>query len=84
MKIYCKNTESFFDADPGVTFQELFNQVDIKLKGNPLCVNLNGKLTRMDARVYENSDVEFMDGSSDFGIRVYSFGLVFVLSKAVS
>ena len=50
MKIYCKNTESFFDADPGVTFQELFNQVDIV--GNPLC-KFNGKLTRICA-VYEN------------------------------
>ena len=44
----------------------------------------NGKLCNLSERIYDNADVEFLDGTNTFGARVYTLGLVFVLSKAVS
>lgn len=84
MEIYCKNngkTESF---NPGVTFTEIFSAMDISLRSCPMCVYANGIVKDMEAKVYEDCDVEFLDATTSTGARSCLLGLVFVLYKAVS
>jgi uridine kinase len=84
MEIYCKNngkTESF---NPGITFTEIFSAMDISLRSCPMCVYANGIVKDMEAKVYEDCDVEFLDATTSTGARSCLLGLVFVLYKAVS
>ena len=84
MEIYCKNngkTESF---NPGITFTEIFSAMDINLRSCPMCVYANGIVKDMEAKVYENCDVEFLDATTSTGARSCLLGLVFVLYKAIS
>ncbi len=84
MEIYCKNngkTESF---NPGITFTEIFSAMDINLRGCPMCVYANGIVKDMEAKVYEDCDVEFLDATTSTGARSCLLGLVFVLYKAIS
>ena len=83
MDIYIKNLGQTVGAEPGITFQELFGKLEISLKSCPLCALANGKLCNLSDRIYDNADVEYLDATDSFGARVYTLGLVFVLSKAV-
>ena len=83
MDIYIKNLAQTIGAEPGITFQELFGKLEISLKSCPLCALANGKLCNLSDRIYDNADVEYLDATDSFGARVYTLGLVFVLSKAV-
>ena len=84
MEIYCINNKKTESFNPGVSFSEIFVTFGLTLKSSPVCVTANGRLTDMEARVYEDCDVEFMDATSSLGARSYSQGLVFVLAKAVA
>ena len=84
MEIYCINNKKTESFNPGVSFSEIFTTLGVTLKSSPVCVTANGRLIDMEARVYEDCDVEFMDATSSLGARSYSQGLVFVLAKAVA
>lgn len=84
MEIYCINNKKTESFNPGVSFSEIFVTFGLTLKSSPVCVTANGRLTDMEARVYEDCDVEFLDATSSLGARSYSQGLVFVLAKAVA
>ena len=84
MEIYCINNKKTESFNPGVSFSEIFVKFGLTLKSSPVCVTANGRLTDMEARVYEDCDVEFLDATSSLGARSYSQGLVFVLAKAVA
>ena len=49
-----------------------------------MCVYANGIVKDMEAKVYENCDVEFLDATTSTGARSCLLGLVFVLYKAIS
>ena len=49
-----------------------------------MCVYANGIVKDMEAKVYEDCDVEFLDATTSTGARSCLLGLVFVLYKAVS
>ena len=84
MEIYCINNKKTESFNPGVTYTEIFEALGVTLKSSPVCVTANGRLTDMEAKVYEDCDVEFLDATSSIGARSYSQGLVFVLAKAVA
>ena len=84
MEIYCINNKKTDSFNPGVTYTEVFNALGVTLKSSPVCVISNGRLTDMNAQVYWECDVEFLDATSSIGARSYSQGLVFVLAKAVA
>ena len=84
MEIFCINNKKTQSFNPGVTYTDVFARLDVRLKSSPVCVTANGRLTDMEAKVYEDCDVEFLDATSSIGARSYSQGLVFVLAKAVA
>ena len=84
MEIYCINNRKTESFEPGITFAQVFERFGITLKSSPMCVCANGKVMDLDAKVYEECDVEFLDATTSIGARSYLLGLVFVLYKAVS
>ena len=84
MEIYCINNKKTESFNPGSTYSEMFDKFRPKLKSCPVCTTVNGKVTDMDSKCYEDCDVEFLDVTTSIGARSYSQGLVFVLAKAVS
>ncbi|MBQ1751843.1 MAG: nucleoside kinase, partial [Paludibacteraceae bacterium] len=84
MEIYCINNKKTESFEPGISFSEVFKRFDLTLKGAPMCVCANGKITDLDSKVYEACDVEFLDATTSLGARSYLLGLVFVLYKAVT
>ena len=84
MEIYCINNNKSDSFNPGVTFIEVFKAMGVSLKSCPICVTANGKVMDLQAKVYEDCDVEYLDVTTSIGARSYSQGLVFVLAKAVS
>ena len=67
MEIYCINNRKTESFDPGIPFTEVFNRMEITLKGAPMCVCANGKVIDMESKVYENCDVEFLDATTSLG-----------------
>lgn len=84
MEILCKNNNKSLSCNPGTPFSEIFKISGAQLSGTPLCVSSNGRIFGMDARIFEAADIEFLDQTTNIGARVYSMGLVFILSKAVA
>ena len=84
MEIYCINNKKTESFNPGVTFTQIFNTLKITLRGCPMCVYANGKVMDMEAKVYEDCDVEFLDATTSTGARSCLLGLVFVLYKAIT
>ena len=84
MEIYCINNKKTESFNPGSTYSEMFDKFRPELKSCPVCTTVNGKVTDMDSKCYEDCDVEFLDVTTSIGARSYSQGLVFVLAKAVS
>lgn len=84
MEIYCINNKKTESFEPGISFAEIFDRLEVTLKGAPMCVCANGKVKDMASKVYEDCDVEFLDATTSMGARSYLLGLVFVLYKAVS
>ena len=78
MEIYCINNKKTESFNPGVTFTQIFNTLKITLRGCPMCVYANGKVMDMEAKVYEDCDVEFLDATTSTGARSCLLGLVFV------
>lgn len=83
MKVYCINNQRRESFEPGVDYTQVFNRMEVELKAAPICVISNGKVMEMNAKVYEECDVEFLDVTGNIGARCYSQGLTFVLAKAV-
>ena len=84
MEIYCKNIGKTASFNPGVSFTEIFSTLGISLRSCPMCVCVNGRITDMVDKVYEDCDVEFLDATTSPGARSCLLGLVFVLYKAVT
>ena len=84
MEIYCKNNGKTGSFNPGVTFSEIYSELGISLKGCPMCVCVNGIVTNLHDKAYEDCDIEFLDATTSLGARSCLLGLVFVLYKAVT
>lgn len=82
--IRCKNNGTTGQFTPGTSLQEIF---DVLLPDSPygaVSARVNNKVEGLSFKVYNHKDVEFLDITSDSGMRTYVRTLFFVLSKAVS
>ena len=84
VQIRCKNTNKTITVPIGTPLSDIYTQSGTQMAYPPLCAKVNNKLRGMQFVVYRNKDVEFLDITSQHGIRTYTRTLFFVLSKAVS
>jgi len=83
IRIYCKNTNCHYDVERGKTLLELYHDIKFELPFPVVAAQVNHKLEDLNFFVYRPKNIEFLDASSDAGMRVYVRTLIMVLSCAV-
>lgn len=84
VRIYCRNTGSEQEFVPGVTLQEVYDAFALDMPYGAVSARVNNKVEGLSFRVYNHKDIEFLDVTSDSGMRTYVRTLFFILAKAVS
>jgi len=83
IQIYCKNTKTYHDFNPGVTLREIYDSIGVNLPYLLTSAKVNNKAEGLNFRCYMPKDVEFLDVRDPSAMRTYVRSLCFVLSKAV-
>lgn len=81
--IYCKNTKSYHNFPLGISLIEMYNLLSIQLPFQVVAARVNYKVEDLNFRIYKPKDIEFIDLSTQSGMRVYVRTLSMVVSKAV-
>ena len=84
IQIRCRNNGATREVTPGTTLQEIYDALDLDMPYGAVSARVNNKVESLGFKVYNHKDVEFLDITSDSGMRTYVRSLFFVLTKAVS
>ena len=84
IQIRCRNNGATREFTPGTTLQEIYDALDLNMPYGAVSARVNNKVESLGFKVYNHKDVEFLDITSDSGMRTYVRSLFFVLTKAVS
>ena len=82
--IRCKNNGEIREFAPGTTLHEMYNAFTLGFPYGAVSARVNNKVEGLSYKVYNHKDVEFLDITSDSGMRTYVRTLFFVLTKAVT
>lgn len=83
IQIRCKNNGEVREFNPGITLQKVFDSLSLDMPYGTVSARVNNKVEGLAFRVYNHKDVEFLDITSDSGMRTYVRTLFFVLTRAV-
>ena len=81
--IRCLNNDAEIEVPTGSTLMDVFGQSGLQMQYGPICAHVNNKVEGMHYRFYNPKTVEFLDITSNSGLRTYTRTLFFVLCKAV-
>ena len=84
IQIRCINNGETRQFASGVTLQEVYEGFALDMSYGAVSARVNNKVEGLDFKVYNHKDVEFLDITSDSGMRTYVRTLFFVLTKAIS
>lgn len=84
IQIRCHNNGVTREFAPGLTLQEIYDELALDMPYGAVSARVNNKVEGLAFKVYNSKDVEYLDITSDSGMRTYVRTLFFVLSKAVS
>ena len=82
IRIFCRNTRSYTEIPVGITLEEIYQRLNIKLPWLCVGAQVNNRAESLKYRVYKPKDIEFLDVSSSSGMRIYVRSLCFVLYMA--
>ena len=77
IRIYCKNTQQFYEVAPGTTLNSFMTELGIK----GLAAHVDNQLKELSYEIYMAHSVEFLDYTSSDGRRCYKRTLFFILQK---
>ena len=83
IQIRCINNGSSKFFEPGVSLSEVYDAFSLDMPYGVVSARVNNKVEGLAFKVYNPKDVEFLDITSDSGIRTYVRTLFFVLTKAI-
>lgn len=84
IQIRCINNGETRQFTPGISLQEVYEGFALNMPYGAVSARVNNKVEGLAFKVYNNKDVEFLDITSDSGMRTYVRSLFFVLTKAIS
>lgn len=84
VKIFCVNNGETRSFQSGVTLREACKEFNFDLPYEAVAARVNNEIEGLNFRVYNHKDVEFIDITSDDGMRVYVRSLTFVMMKALN
>lgn len=80
--IRCRNTGRSHRVPIGSTLEEVYGRLGISLTFAPTSAKVNNKVEGLHFMLFSDKDVEFLDITSQSGLRTYTRSLFFVLYKA--
>ncbi len=90
IRVFCKNTNSYYSCAPGTELKELIAQIGYKEntgkngeKHTLIAAYVDNKLKELGFKIYMAHSIEFIDITSPDGRRTYMRSLCFLLQKAV-
>ncbi|MBR3883221.1 MAG: nucleoside kinase [Bacteroidaceae bacterium] len=83
VRIFCKNSGETRQFPAGVSLMDVYNNLDLNLPYDVVAARVNNEVVGLTYRVYRHKDVEFLDITSDDGMRVYVHSLTFIMMKAM-
>ena len=83
VRIFCKNNGESKNFESGATLLDIQKGFDIKLPYDIVAARVNNVVVGLNYRVYRNKDIEFLDITSEQGMRLYVRSLTFVMMKAM-
>ncbi len=81
MKI--KLRDDFVEFESGITLMDIAKSISQGLARNALVAKVNGKLTDLSAKIYEDTEVEFLSFQDDEGKKAYRHSSSHILAQAV-
>ncbi len=83
IQIRCINNGATREFAPGVSLHEVYDAFALDMPHGAVSARVNNKVEGLAFKVYNPKDVEFLDITSDSGMRTYVRTLFFVLTKAI-
>ncbi len=83
VNILCINSGESRHFPAGMSLVDIYNSLDFELPYGAVAARVNNEVHSLSFRVYRNKDVEFLDITSQDGMRVYVRSLTFVMMKAM-
>ena len=83
IQIRCINNGETRQFSPGVNLQKVYDSFALNMPYGAVSARVNNKVEGLAFKVYNHKDVEFLDITSDSGMRTYVRTLFFVLTKAI-
>ena len=84
IRIFCKNTNSYFNVTPGISLDHLLKITEYKGEYPILAAFVDNQLKELNFNIYMPHSIEFLDISHPDGRRTYYRSLSFILQKAVN
>lgn len=82
--IYCLNNGVTRDFPKGVSLREVYDGLGLDMPYGPIAARVNNVTSGLAQRLYRHKDVEFIDVTSDDGMRMYVRSLTFIFMKAMN
>ena len=84
LHIYCINNGETKDFPKGVSLKEIYDGFNLDMPHGVLAARVNNVTEGLALRLYRHKDVEFIDITSDDGMRMYVRSLTFIFMKAMN
>lgn len=84
IQIHCTNNGETKQFTPGISLQEAYDAFALNMPYGTVSARVNNKVEGLAFKVYNHKEVEFLDITSDSGMRTYVRTLFFILTKAIS
>ena len=83
LTIRCKNTGRSHRVPMGFNLEQVYELLELQMPYAPTSAKVNNKVEGLHYTLYNNKDIEFINITSESGLRTYTRSLFFVLFKAV-
>ena len=84
LRIYCLNTGTTKEFPKGVSLREVYDGFGIDMPYGVIAAKVNNETASLAQRLYNHKDVEFIDITSNDGMRMYVRSLTFIFMKAMN
>ncbi len=84
VKIFCVNNGETKSFQSGTALHQICKEFTLNLSYEAVAARVNNEVEGLNFKVYNHKDVEFIDITSDDGMRMYVRSLTFVMMKALN
>lgn len=84
LHIFCRNNGETKSFPKGVSLREIYDGFGLDMPYGVVAARVNNVTEGLALRLYRHKDVEFLDITSDDGMRMYVRSLTFIFMKAVN